>query len=302
MDTREWALLIFTILAQLSVGMLLVSLVVRAEAVKKVGVEQAAKLLEIPLYTVVPAIGLALIASLFHLGKVANVIGAVPNLATSWMSREVVFAVVFAVMAVIYTFMYWRKSGSEQARAAIGWITAVIGLVLIYSMAMTYMMPAQPAFNTLATPVIFFSAMLLLGAMGFAAALMFAYGKAEKKDEALQAVVGTSLQGIAMTAIVLLGVEFLVMPIYMAYLSTQGPAALMSLGMMVGEFGTVLALRLLLVFVGAGIMAAYLYQKAAGKIAGGSLASYVYGAFLLVLISEVMGRFLFYATQYRIGV
>ena len=302
MDTREWALLIFTILTQLSVGMLLVSLIARDYAVKTLGLEQATQLLELPLYAVVPAMGLALIASLFHLGKVAHVIGAVPNLGTSWMSREVVFAVVFAVAATIYTFLYWRKLGSESLRAACGWVAAIIGLVLIYAMSMTYMLPAQPAMNTFATPVLFFAATLLLGVLGFATILMIANSRIQKKNAAHQALVGKTLQWTAFAALVLLGIEFLVMPLYMAYLSTQGAAALKSLNLMVGTYGVVLVLRLILVFVGAGILAAYVYRNAA--MVGGEkvLATYVYGAFALVLLSEILGRFLFYATQYRIGI
>ncbi|MCJ7434978.1 MAG: dimethyl sulfoxide reductase anchor subunit, partial [Anaerolineales bacterium] len=95
MNIREWALLIFSILGQLATGMLLVLLIVRTYAVRKVGVEKAAQLTDMPLYMVVPIMILALLASLFHLGKLANVIGAVPNLASSWLSREVVFAVTF---------------------------------------------------------------------------------------------------------------------------------------------------------------------------------------------------------------
>jgi anaerobic dimethyl sulfoxide reductase subunit C (anchor subunit) len=302
MDTREWALLIFTILAQLAVGMLLVSLVVRAYAVKKLGVEQAAKLLELPTFSLVPVMGLALIASLFHLGKVTHVIGAVPNLGTSWMSREVVFAVVFAVAAAVYTFLYWRKSGTETLRSVWGWVTAVIGLALIFSMSMTYMLPAQPAFNTFATPVTFFSAMLLLGVLGFATMLMVGYGRMQNKQAALEPVVGKSLQWIGLAALVLLGVELLVMPVYMAYLSTQGSAALKSLNLMVGAYGPVLVVRLVLVFIGAGVLAAYIFSKAQVVDLEKVLTAYVYGAFALVLLSEVLGRFLFYATQYRIGI
>ena len=302
MDTREWALLIFTILAQLAVGMLLVSLVVRAFAVRKAGVDQAAKLLELPTYAVVPVMGLALIASLFHLGKGTHVLGAVPNLGTSWMSREVVFAVVFAVAAAIYAFLYWRMIGSEMLRSVWGWITAVIGLALIYSMSMTYMLPAQPAFNTFATPVTFFAAMLLLGVLGFATLLMVGYGRMQNKGAALEPVVGKSLQWIGLAAIVLLGVELVVLPIYMAYLSTQGSAALKSLSLMAGDYGPILVIRLVLVILGAGVLAAYIFRKAEVVDTEKVLTAYVYGAFALVLLSEVLGRFLFYATQYRIGV
>jgi anaerobic dimethyl sulfoxide reductase subunit C len=302
MNIREWALLIFTILGQLAVGMLLVLLIVKAYAVNKVGVEKATQLTDVPLYLVVPTMILAILASLLHLGKLSHVIGAVPNLGTSWLSREVVFSVTFIIVAGIYTLLQWRKIGTEGLRTALGWISALIGLVLVYSMGMAYMLPTQPAWNTVATPITFFVASLLLGVLGAATALMANYAKIQKKEAALKVFVQSMLQWIALVGIFLLGIEFLVMPIYIAYLSTQGTAALQTLNMLVNSYGIALGFRLLLAFVGAGVLGAYLYRNA--SIPGGEkmVATLAYSAFVLVLVSEILGRFLFYATHYRIGV
>lgn len=302
MNIREWALLIFSILGQLAAGMLLVLLIVRAGVVRKVGVEKAAQLTNPPLYTVLLIMILALLASLFHLGKLSHVIGAVPNLGTSWLSREVVAAVAFVVVLAVYALLLWRKIGSEGLQSVIGWITALIGLFLVYCTGVVYLLPAQPAWNTLATPVTFFVTSLLLGVLGAATALMLNYARVQKKDAALQEFVKNTLQWIAVVAIILLGIEFLVLPIYLAYLSTQGTAALYTLNLLVGSYGTTLAIRLLLVFGGAGVLAAYLYRNASMAGQEKSLAALAYSAFVLVLIGEILGRFLFYATHFRIGV
>lgn len=301
MNIREWALLIFTILGQLSAGMMLVLLIVRTYASRKVGAEQAAQLTNMPLYLVLIIMVLALLASLLHLGKLTNIMGAVPNLGTSWLSREVVAAVAFVVVLAVYAFLLWRKIGSEGLQPVIGWITALIGVFLIYCTGAVYLLPAQPAWNTLATPITFFVAALLMGVLGSAAVLMVTYDKLQK-TATQQEMLHTILQGTAVAAIILLGVEFLVLPIYLAYLGTQGPAALQTLNTLVGSYGTTLAIRLLLVFAGAGVLAAYLYRNA--SIAGQekSLATLTYSAFVVVLISEILGRFLFYATHYRIGI
>ncbi|MFA5874316.1 MAG: DmsC/YnfH family molybdoenzyme membrane anchor subunit [Anaerolineales bacterium] len=302
MNIREWALLIFSILGQLAAGTLLVLLIVKTYAVRKVGVEKATQLTDVPLYMVVPVMILALLASLLHLGKLSHIVNAVPNLASSWLSREVVFAVVFIIVAGIYTLLQWRKVGSEGLRTAFGWISALIGLVLVYCMGMAYMLPAQPAWNTLATPVTFFVTALLLGVLGAATALMANSARLQNKETAQQDLLRSTLQWIAVAAIVLLGIEFLVLPIYMAYLSTQGTAALHTLNLLAGSYGATLVLRLLLVFAGAGVVAAYLYRNASIPGKEKALATLAYSAFVLVLVSEVLGRFLFYATQYRIGI
>jgi anaerobic dimethyl sulfoxide reductase subunit C (anchor subunit) len=301
MNTREWALLIFSILTQLAVGMMLVLLIVRTYAVRKLGEEKASELTAMPFYVVVPVMVLAMVASLFHLGKLLNIIGAVPNLATSWMSREVVFAVTFMILTAVFAFLQGRKFGTTNVLITIGWIAAAVGLVLIYCMGMTYMLPAQPAWNSLATPINFYLASLLLGVLGTAAALMAGYARIQKKNAEMDDFVKSTLQMIAIAGIVLLGLEFLVLPLYLAFLSTQGTAAIHSLGLMFNVYGVLLAFRLIFVFAGAGVLAAYLYRKAA---AGGekTLATLTYSAFALVLLGEVLARFLFYATHFKIGI
>ncbi len=297
MNTREWALIIFTILGQLSVGTLLVLLIVRASLSGKVGSEKAARLTNLPIYGVVVTMGLALIASLFHLGQVTHVIGAVPNLGTSWMSREVVSSVAFAVLVALFALLEWRKIASEGLRLVIAWVAVLVGLFLLVCMSMTYMLAAQPAWNTLATPIQFFVTALLLGVLGGAAALV-ATRAAVKED----GVVESALRALALAAIVLVGIELILTPLYMAYLSMQGPAAVKSLGLMAGTYGLALVIRFVLVFLGAGYLAAHLYRNAASPENKNTLATLVYVAFVLVLTSEFLGRFLFYATHIRVGV
>lgn len=304
MDTREWALLIFTILGQVAAGSLFVLMVVRAYAVSKVGVEQTDRLTDGPLYIVVPIMGLALLASLFHLGNPLNIAKAVPNLGTSWLSREVVLAVTFVILAGVYTLLQWRKIGNNTLRTVIGWIAVLAGLAQVYGMGMVYMIRTQPSWNTLATPISFFVTTLLLGVATIAAALIVNHSrinKGDQKNEQQQELLRKSLQGLAISSIILLGIEFLVTPLYMAYLSAQGTEAVQSLNLMVGEFGLTFALRLIFVFLGAGVLAAYIYRNASILGKEGTLSILVYSALVLILAGEVMGRFIFYATHVRIG-
>lgn len=299
MDTREWALLAFTILGQTAAGLMIVLMIVRTFIAAKAGGELADHLTKLPLFLVVPIMAVAFIASLFHLGSPLHIVRAVPNIGSSWLSREVVFAVIFMVFAAIYTFLQWRKVGGESLRVVMGWISAVIAAVYIYAMGMVYMIATQPAWNTLATPLTFIAGSLLIGALGTAAGLVAGLAGL-KKEEAK--VAHTALQGLAISAIVLLGIEFIAMPIYLAYLASQGGAALQSLNMMVGSYGVVFFFRLLLLFGGAGVMAAYLYRNASVAEKEKTLATLAYSAFALALVGEVLGRFIFYATHYRIGI
>jgi anaerobic dimethyl sulfoxide reductase subunit C (anchor subunit) len=305
MNLREWALIIFTILAQMASGSMLVLMVIRSYLASKAKTEEVDGLLNGPTLIVVPLMGLALLASLLHLNNLVNVVRAVPNLGSSWLSREVVLGVVFMVLTMIYTFMQWRTLGSSSQRTILGWLTALVGVVQTYAMGMVYMIRTQPAWNTLATPVTFFVTSLLLGGLAVAVAMLISQAQVAKKDSQIAEkqlpLLRSVIQGIALGAVLLLGVEFLVLPVYMAYLATQGSAASQSLMLMVGPYLGTLVLRLLLIFVGAGILATYLYRSAGLPGREKAMATLTYSAFALVLVGEVMGRILFYASHVRIG-
>jgi hypothetical protein len=60
-------------------------------------------------------------------------------------------------------------------------------------------------------------------------------------------------------------------------------------------------MRVVLAFLGAGVFALFLYQNALSPGQEKVLGRLAYSAFALVLVAEVLGRFLFYATHVKIG-
>ena len=305
MNVREMALITFSILAQMSVGSLLVLQVVRFFAARKSGEAQADKLTDRAMLVIWPILGLAMLASLLHLGTPLGAYRSVTNVSSSWLSREILFTVLFGVAGVGFAAMQWLKVGTAALRNVVGWIAVAIGLVLVYAMANVYMIAAAPSWNTVATPVAFFTTALLLGSLAMGAAFVANYAYVQRTDPSCVEVQCVLLRGtvrwIALVSVVLLGVEFVVAPLQIAFLAGGEAAAASSAAMMVGEFGLAFAVRLVLVFIGSGILAIFLYQRAQVPGQENKLAGLVYGAFALVLVSEVIGRFLFYATHVRVG-
>jgi len=306
MSVREWALIIFTILGQMSVGAFLVLGLVHFFAERKAGAAEADRLSDRALLAIGPVLILGMLASLLHLGTPLNAYRAVANVGTSWLSREILSGVIFAVLGGLFAVMQWRKVGGFALRNIIAWITVAVGLVLVYSMSQVYVLPTQPAWDTWATPVSFFATTLLLGslAMGVAFVVNSVYLK-RKADEDLQTqmdLLRDSLRWIALASILLLGVELIVTPLYIANLAVGGGVALESIQLMIGEMGLVMALRLILVFIGAGVFGLFLYQNTQNAEKTSVVNVFAYGAFALVLTAEVLGRFLFYATHIRIGI
>lgn len=306
MNVREWALIAFSIFAQMSVGSFLVLGVVHFFATRKTDEEQADRLSDRALLAIGPVLVLGLIASLAHLGNPINAYRAVANLGSSWLSREIFFGVLFAVLGGAFALMQWRKLGSTTVRHAVAWVATLVGLLLVYSMAQIYMLPTQPAWNSLATPVTFFTTTLLLGALATGAAFVANYAYVQRQEPECADVqcelLRGSLRWIAVASILLLGLEFLVAPLYVASLSAQGGAAAVSAGLMVNSYGAVFALRLALVFLGAGVLAMFVYQNALSPGQERVVGYLTYAAFGLVLVSEVLGRFLFYAIQVGVGI
>ena len=305
MNVHDWALITFTILVQMSVGSMWALGVVHFFSARKYGIEEADRLSDRALLAIVPVIVLGFLASLFHLGDPFNAYRAVTNLGSSWLSREIFFGVVFAVLAVVFAFMQWRKIGSFVARNVIAWLAALVGLVLVYSMAQVYMLPSQPAWNSWSTPVSFFATTFLLGALAMGAAFVANYAYVQRKEPGCADVQCTlmreALRWIAIAAVVLLGVELVVLPLYLATVAGGNAAGLASVQLMAGSFGWALALRVILAFVGAGVLSVFLYRNASSVGQEKVLGTLAYSAFVMVLTAEVLGRFLFYAAHVRIG-
>jgi len=305
MNVSDWALIVFTTLAQMAVGSFLVLGFVHFFAARRYGTEEADRLSDRALLVIGPVMVLGLLASLLHLGDPINAFRAVVNVSDSWLSREILFGVIFAVLGGLFALLQWRKIGTVTLRNLVALLTALVGLALVFSMSHVYMLSTQPAWNTVATPILFYATTLLLGSLAIGAAFVanYAYlkGRTEEGLEASLQILRGALRGIATVAVVVLGVQLVVIPLYVASLSAGAAAAVESARMMIEEYGLVFGLRLALAFLGAGVFSLFLYRSASGRGGERILGNLVYGAFAFVLVAEVLGRFLFYATQVQIG-
>lgn len=306
MNTQEWSLIVFTVLAQMSVGSFLILGIVHYLVRRAEGAEQADRFSDFALLAIGPVLALAMLASLGHLGNPINAPRAITNLTTSWLSREILFGVLFTIGGAAFAFMQWRKLGSYVLRGALAFITALIGLVFVYSMSQVYMLPSQPAWDNIATPISFFATTLLLGlfAMGGAFVGTYAYMRRSDPDCAAKqcTLLRRTLRWIAVASVIVIGVQLVTLPLYLAQLSAGSAAAAETARIMVQENGLLLGLRITLAFAGGAILALFIYQNASSPGREQIAGNLAYGAFALVLVAEVIGRYLFYATHVGIGV
>jgi anaerobic dimethyl sulfoxide reductase subunit C (anchor subunit) len=306
MSANEWALVIFTIVMQMAVGSFVILGGVHFFAARKEGIEEADKLSDRALLAIGPMVVFGMIVTLFHLGNPVNAPNAISNLGSSWLSREITLAIIFVIGGAIFAVMQWRKIATPAIRNGLALVVAAIGLVLVYAMAAVYQIPTIPAWNSLATPVTFYVTTFLLGSLAMGAAFVVNYwylrSKGMGKDDKQFSMLAVTLRWIAVVSAVMLGVQFVVIPLYIASLTAHvAPEASESVAILLNENGLVFFARLLLVFLGAGVFAVFIYQSASSESKVRVIGNLAFLAFAFVLVGEILGRYLFYASMVRIG-
>jgi anaerobic dimethyl sulfoxide reductase subunit B (iron-sulfur subunit) len=123
-----------------------------------------------PLLIVGVCLGLGLAASFAHLGTKKNAWRVLGHLRKSWLSREVLLALLFGAG---WLLAVWSTISWGYTPAVFSLVTGLLGLMFILSMARVYHLRAVPAWNTLRTEANFFLSALLLGILLMGAMLAF---------------------------------------------------------------------------------------------------------------------------------
>ncbi|MFF0745518.1 dimethyl sulfoxide reductase anchor subunit family protein [Streptomyces sp. NPDC004111] len=311
MSLHELPMILFTVLAQLAVGVFTVVAVLRIVAAargRETG-ERVEELTNPALYAAWIALCAGLLASMFHMNDVFHVLNVFRHVGSSWLSREIVLGMVFAGLGLCCVAAQWFRWGGAGLRRALTALAALAGLVLVHAMSMIYYsLVTVPAWHNWRTPVAFHTTALLLGTLVVATALALTArfrpqsdpaAEPEPEPEPPRRPLTALLNGLALTAIVLLGVEFVTVPLHVSALSSEGGVAAESASVYSGAW---FVARLVLVFLGAGLLAALLHRfTGPARIRPTRLAALASTAFALVLVGEFIGRSQFYESMIRIG-
>ena len=317
----------------------------------------------VPAAVVLAVLSAGLFAALFHLSTPLQAARAVVNFSSSWLSREIVFGSLFAALLGLLAAQERRAANStpassaQKARkrraagpapagpaaansrrerraapagpAAATWLphlTAAAGIAFLCCQTAIYLLPAQPAWNSFATPAAFGGTALRLGILGVAAGLVVrgpapgggdaarpagSPGPAARNlppadtDPTGPGMSSATVRGLVLAGLAALALEFFVLPLHLAELAADAsPAAAASAQRLTGSYGGVLLLRLgLLAAAAAALGGIPAVIRGPARSSGRRLAAALAcGAFGLVVVSEVCGRFLFYAMQVRVGI
>jgi anaerobic dimethyl sulfoxide reductase subunit C (anchor subunit) len=284
---RDRSLVAFTLLSQLAVGALWVWGGLHLWVLRRAGAAGVTTPVPGILFAVAPLMVLALLSAFFHLGTPLGGWRALANLRSSWLSREVLCALLFTASCALLAGLEWLEVGTSTARCTLAWGVALLGLALLACMAGAYRLRTVPAWDTWLTPVSFLTTALLLGGLAVGVAL------AIDPNAPLQL-----LRWISLGAVLLLVIEIAIGRRWLADLANQGEAASRAAARITQECRPLYRLRLVFALLGLAAASALLLPWGEGSAR--ALAAIL--AFGLVMASEILSRLLFYEARVRHGV
>lgn len=306
MNLREWALPVYTILMQLAIGGLFVLWMVRLLIGSKLDSQKMDRIIRNPLLIISVTVIVAMIGSHFHLSKPLHSFYAARNFKSSWLSREIVFTAVFFLTLSALWFVSRFKPARSKLITILGWVAVAFGFTVIYCMARIYLLPTQVAWNSVTVIISFFITALLLGTMTIACLLVldlrFAEIQKVQNIEIHEQVIKYSMVWLTWFALLMVIFHLMVL-LYQIHQLKQGDiTSQTSLKLLLELYLPLFEMRISLIVVAPLWMGYAVYWMRKAGAAPQTLMAPVYMSCLLILIAEILGRFLFYATHIRLGI
>jgi anaerobic dimethyl sulfoxide reductase subunit C len=159
---KEWPLVAFTILGQAAVGLFVVGLI---PLVFLSDVLAGGRSYLLTLFRVVFCLmAIATLVSFLHLHHPLRAVRALANVRTSWLSREILFGLIFAALVAAECVLV-TAGGTLRLVRLVVLFAGLAGLLYLVSMIKVYMLGSIPFWNQAGTPLLFASTSLSLGAL-----------------------------------------------------------------------------------------------------------------------------------------
>lgn len=306
MNLREWALPVYTILMQLAVGSLFVLWLIRAFAGSKFSPQEIDKIISNPILVIAFTAVVAMGGAHFHLSKPFQSFLAVLNFKSSWLSREIVFNLLFLMGTASLLYLTNFHTHRRRLIDRLGWLTILMGCGLIYSMACIYLIPTQVAWNSTSVIISFYITALTLGGMTIACLMILDLKFAEIKgsdDIPLRVqVIKSSFAALTALTLVLVTLTVAIIYIQVHLLAGGDRIARTSLALLVELYMPLFVGRQAFLLFAPVSMVIAVYRMYRSRIMPQDLMMPVYISCLMILVGEIIGRFLFYATHIRVGI
>jgi len=284
MNAKEWPLLVFTLVMQLSVGMVLIYDLFLLFPLYRTRVEIPARFQWILVMALAAAIA-GIFVSFMHLGHPMNAARTLANLSESWLSREILCLLVFTGLLFLATLLHFLYPASGRSLKWLVDLTALTGIILIYSMSRIYMIPSQPVWNHLFTPIGFY---LTTVAFGSAILLLFQINSGSWASQ-------KALSVLTISAIACL---IIMIPVFLTWIEIAGSSSGLTLAVLLRDNMTWFYLRMIFLLVAAGCSVWTMLTIRSAMVHNGYLFVPAILTLMAVIASQVLDRFLFYAQNH----
>ena len=288
MRKRDWSLVVFTTLAQLSDGIILwfrVSAYIlnNADLLIETGLS-----FRNPVLLALVCIAVATVVSFLHLGNPANAPNALNNLAGSWLSREILALNIYILGLCVVQLQGWI-TGNTEHMAYILTPLCVIGFGLLWMMIRVYVIATIPAWNTWYTPLSFVLTTICLGLMTL---LVFHFTGAP----------GINEQNTKFLLLILMLILFTETATGFLHQSCLEKLDTGINGLLFdrGVFYKTFLVRMGLLTI--AFLLVFIVVLGSDLLPEDSYSTWLYPLLVLVIAQELLGRQLFYSTYFRTGV
>jgi len=288
LSNRDWSLVLFTTLAQWSVGIILCFTWPVVVNHGMSGIFETGLTLRNPILLSLIFISIATFSSLLHLGNPKNAARALNNLSGSWLSREILAIGVFTACLVFILLLGWKTSNFEYLNYLMV-LGSLIGLALLWTMTRIYVIPTIPAWNSWYTPVSFVSTAFSLGLLTLLVLNV----------NSVMSIAGHIDRSAPIALAVMLLIEML------SGIAHQSKLGKLDTGMNKLVFNRGIYYRVFLFRVALLVIALVMLLIVIGNtniFAATHLDTWSFVLLSLVVVQELTGRLLFYSSYFRIGV
>jgi anaerobic dimethyl sulfoxide reductase subunit C (anchor subunit) len=304
MPQNAWSLLVFTLLAQTSVGAFCFAELLNISYSREFGFKSLNFLRFFTRLFVLTTAILAGVSSIFHLKNWARAYFAFNNLKTSWVSKEMMLFLLYLSCVVLLTFISWRKIKVYILERSLSIVGIFGGLALIYSMAKIYMLPTIPVWDSWTTPGFFSTAALLLGCLSIICLYRAFFASPEFSaltENTSQRWSRKTLPNLVKLSMIVLVLGILVSGFFVYRLiflaeNFGAKASLLNPDNVIFFFLSIL-------FYVLGWILLLFFLKRLRQVNGVQVKSFalIYAAFFFIALAEIAGRYLFFLSFYRVG-
>lgn len=245
--------------------------------------------------------GIALCAAIFHLGRPLYAYKALKMWRRSWLSREVLLFALFSHIGAAYAGLtlanhFWNFSLPSGLMFFFGALVAFLGMAGVYASAKIYLVPARPAWNTVRTPIRFFLTGFILGPL-FALVIYAFYAAVQGGNTWNPFFEGPAAIFLLVSALA----GFLQLGVLISRLFSlrrdESDELYGSAFLLIRRFRRHFLARIALLFLGSFILPFILFHfLSSGYMSCRMLINVSLASFVLSLVGELLGRYLFFVT------